>query len=343
MGNAVGRILLHAVLATAAFGFAALGVAEAQPATARVALLSSSVAGMSREAIREIVGQRLAELGWVEGRNLVLIDRHAESLDQQREISAELEREKVDVVVACSPCSFSIAPFGPAPIRGIPIVFAGVSDPVAVNMVSALNRPGGNMTGISYMGLELNAKRLQLLKEALPHVVRVGVLVTKDHSLRDRMVAEISRAAVVLKLDLQFHEIPARSGYSIARQNAEIDQAFATMAAQRAQAVIGLQGPHFARERVRLAELGMKYRLPGSFETVDHAQAGNFMAYGLTGREVYRAAADYANKILRGARPADLPVEQPTKLELVINLKTAKALGLTIPPSVLFRATQVIE
>ena len=198
------------------------------------------------------------------------------------------------------------------------------------------------MTGLSYLGVELNVKRLQLLKEMLPRATRVAIFLQKDHPLRDRMTAEISRAATTLQVNVQFYELVGRDS-TVERQKAEIDQAFETMAAQRTEAVLVLQGPHFAREHKRIAELGSKYRIPGGHELADYARAGGFMAYGVNWIEVYRRAADYVDKILKGAKPADLPVEQPTKFELVINLKTAKALGLTIPPSLLLRADQVIE
>src|SRR5262245_38233800 len=316
--------------------------AAAQRANVATVALLTAFSAADGTAVPPSFLQRLGELGWVEGRNLRLVRRHAESLEQQQQISAEMEREKVDVVLACSPCAFYVAPSGPAPIRGIPIVFAGVSDPVGARMVGALNHPGGNMTGLSNLGAELNVKRLQLLKEALPHVDRVAILVQKDHPLRDRMVVEVSEAASKLKLTLRLYEIAGR-GLRAEQQRAAIEQAFATMTADHVQAVFALQGPHFARERKLIADLGLQYRLPGSLDFIDYVRLGGFMAYGVDSLELYRRAADYVDKILRGATAADLPVEQPTKFSLLFNAKTAKALGLTVPSSLLLRANQVIE
>src|SRR5262249_50599598 len=160
--------------------------------------------------------------------------------------AAEMERLKVDVIVACSACAFLVAPSGAAPVRGIPIVFVAVSDPVAAGMVASLARPGGMMTGLSYQGIELNVKRLQMLKEALPGVPRVGVLVQKDHPLRGRMVNEVQGAAASLRLMLQFSEVASSAS------PAALDAAFETMAKDRAEAVLVLQGATFFRERARL-------------------------------------------------------------------------------------------
>jgi len=228
----------------------------------------------------------------------------------------------VDVIVACSACAFLVAPSGAAPVRGIPIVFVAVSDPVAAGMVASLARPGGMMTGLSYQGIELNVKRLQMLKEALPGVTRVGVLVQKDHPLRDRRVNEVQGAAASLRLMLQFSEVASSDS------PAALDAAFETMAKDRAEAVLVLQGATFFRERARLAALELKYRLPAVFDLRAYADVGGFMAYGASQDDLWRRAAGYVDKLLKGALPADLPVEQPTKFEMVINLKTAKALGL---------------
>ncbi len=206
-----------------------------------------------------------------------------------------------------------------------------------MGVVQSLARPGGTMTGISYLGVELNPKRLQLLKEALPALTRVGVLVQYNHPLRDRMVREIEAAAGSLGVKLQLLEV------STLDPPEKIDQAFAAMVRERAQAVLGLQGPHFFKERRRIAELSLTHRLPGVFELAEYAEVGCLLAYAPNLPDIFKHAARYADQILKGAKPADLPVEQPTKFELVINLKTAKALGLTIPQSLLLRADQIIE
>ena len=219
----------------------------------------------------------------------------------------------------------------------VPIVFAGVSDPIGLGLIRSLARPGGNVTGLSYLGVELNVKRLQLLKEAFPKIARVGILVPARHPLRERMVREVEGAAQALNIRI----FPAVVAHTDPPE--QIDRAFETMTQQRADAVLGLQGPHFFRERRRVAELALKYQLPGMFELAGYAEAGCLMAYAPNSADIYRRAAVYVDKILKGTKPADLPVEQPTKFELVINVKTAKALGLTIPQSILLRADQIIE
>ncbi len=304
----------------------------------RVAFLyAANFLGPLNPAWREAFRQGMREAGWMDGRNVVIDERIGNSPEENREISATIQRDPVDVVVAIGPSAFLIAPFGPAPIRGIPIVFAGVSDPLGAGMVASLARPGGNMTGFSYLGVELNVKRLQLLKEAVPEMTRVGVLAATNHPLRDRMVKEVEAAARGLKVTSSVFMVATTDPATM------IDAAFEAMAKERVAGVLVLQGPHFYRERKRFAELEMKHRLPAIFELGDYAEAGCLMAYAPSLREILRMSAYYVDKILKGAKPADLPVEQPTKFELVINLKTAKALGLTIPQSLLIRADQVIE
>jgi putative ABC transport system substrate-binding protein len=192
------------------------------------------------------------------------------------------------------------------------------------------------MTGLSYMGVELNSKRLQMLKELIPTLSRVGVLVPSDHAMRGRMVSDIEATARVLGVSLQLAEVAATDPVE------KIDAAFEAMALGRAQAVLGLQGPHYYRERKRVCGLP-SVTFPGIFEISGYPEAGCLMSYGTSLADLYRRSASYVDKILRGAKPADLPIEQPTKFELVINMKTAKALKLTIPQSLLLQATHVIE
>ena len=318
--------------------------AEAQPAgkLARVGWLWSEEAGpptVHLEAFRD----GLRTHGWVEGRNLVIEQRsfspeprvaREQRLARLAALAVELAALRVDLIVA----SPALAAVGAQRANlTIPVVFAAVSDPVRFGLVASLARPGGTMTGISYLGIELNPKRVQLLKEALPEITRVGVLVPGDHPFRARMVADVEAAARLVGVNLQLLDV------SNADPNVKIDQAFETMTHGRAQAVLGLQGPHFYRERKRIAELSLRHRLPGIFELGDYAQAGCLLAYSPNLPDIFRYAATYVDKILKGAKPADLPVEQPTKFELVINAKTAKALGLQIPPSLLLRANQIIE
>ena len=278
----------------------------------------------------------MRELGWVEGHTFVVDVRYASSSEQWPRIVAEVERLKPKVIVSCAPCSFRIAPSGATPIRDIPIVFVAVSDPVAAKMVDSLAKPGGNMTGVSYLGFELNVKRLQLLKEALPKVTRVGVLVLKEHPLHDRMVRELEEGARALNVKLQIVDVPTA-------RELPLDEAFQTLASQGAEAIIALQGPPFNRERTRIARLALHHRLALVHEFAEAAEQGALLTYSPSATELTRVAVGYVDKILKGARPADLPVQQPTKFELVINLRTARALGISIPATLLGRADRVIE
>jgi putative ABC transport system substrate-binding protein len=325
-----GAVLLAAPLA-----------AEAQQAVKvyRIGWLLDSVGGPPRDEWLASFRQGLRERDLVEGRNVVVEWRSGqysaireENLDRLRQLAEELIQLKVDVLVAF-PAGAAVA--ARRATASVPIVFPGVSDPVAFGLVASLARPGGNATGLSYLSLELNAKRLQLLKETLPRVTQVGVLVDLHHPLRDRMVREIEAAARPLRIELHMQRV--------GREVSDIEAAFDALGKEHVAAVIGLQGPQFIRERRRIADLALQHRLPGIYELVDFAEAGGLMAYAPNTSDLFRRAAVYVDKILKGAKPADLPVEQPTKFELVINLKTAKALGLTIPPSLLQRADEVIQ
>lgn len=308
-----------------------------QPAkTARVVMLSDYFSGRSGAERTSAFRQGLRELGWAEGKNLVIEERHAANEEQRRQIAAEMEQSRPDVILACNPCASRAAPSGPAPIRGIPIVFI-FSDPVEAKMVNSLARPGGSMTGLSTQGIELNAKRLQVLKGTLPKLARVGVLVSRNHVLRDRMVTEIQDAAPKLKVRLQLFEISSDEPAE------KIDAAFEAMSRDGTQAVLGLQGPHFGRERNRITRLALKYRLPGIFYQGESVEQGALMTYEPKLVDLVHRAAGYVDKILRGAKPGDLPVEQPNTFEFAVNLRTAKAMGVTIPPSVLLQASRVIE
>lgn len=328
------RILLAAAVAQFLAPFTA--GAQAPAKAARVVMLSDYLYGRWPVANMSAFRQGMRSLGWVEGRNLAVKERHAASEEQRKQIAAEMERLRPGAILACPPCAIRAAPSGSAPIRGIPIVFF-YSDPVFGKLVESLGRPGGNMTGLAYQGIELNAKRLQLLKESFPALARIGVLVTKNHVLRDRMVAEVQDAAPKLKVALRIFEIASD-------EPAEgIDTAFESMARDGTQAVLGLQGPHFYRERKRIAGLALKHRLPGIFDAGEDVEAGALMTYDPDFVDLARRAADYVDKILKGAKPSDLPVEQPNTFEFAINLRTAKAMGLTIPQSVLLRADRVVE
>jgi putative ABC transport system substrate-binding protein len=285
--------------------------------------------------MRETFLQGLRDLGYVEGRNVVIEYRFAEGkLERYPALAAELVALKVDVIVA--PITAAALAAKQA-TRTIPIVFATVGDPTTDGLVTSLARPGGNVTGLSLLAPELVGKCLEQLTQAVPGVSRVVVLwqpgAAPEHTEKD-MLKEAEVAAGALGVRLQFVE---------ARGAADLDRAFSDMTRVRAGALTVLTGNLFFGERRRLVDLAAKNRLPAVYTLREFVDAGGLMAYGPNAADLFRRAAVYVDKILKGAKPADLPVEQPTKFELVINLKTAKALGLTIPPSLLLRADQVIE
>jgi putative ABC transport system substrate-binding protein len=276
----------------------------------------------------------LRELGYVEGQSLTVERRYAEGSDDRLAAhAAELVRLKVDVIVA--PAS-TAALAAKRATSAIPIVFASANDPVGVGLVSSLARPGHNVTGITPMSADLIAKRLELLKEAVPGLTRIAVLSASDYPRQGRqaLVKEVETSARQLKLDVRVLEVGRRSDF---------DAAFSTMMKERVGAVTVLPIAFLTGERQRITELALRHRLPSIFQWKEYADAGGLMSYGASRTELMRRAASHVDKILKGAKPGDLPVEQATTFELIVNLKTAKALGLTIPPSILARATGVIE
>ena len=322
-------------IATLAGGLVAAPLAaEAQQAAKvpRIGYLFSNLATPSH--LWEAFRQGLRDLGYVEGRNVVIEYRDAEGkLDRLPALAAELVALKVDVIVA---------PATPATVaakqatKTIPIVFAVVSDPVTSGLVTSLARPGGNVTGLTVLEPELVGKRLELLKQVVPGVSRVAVLwhpgAVGERTEKD-VLKEAEAAARALGVPLQFVE---------ARGPADFDRAFLDMTRASAGALTVLESTVFFVERRHLVDLAAKNRLPAVYGLREFVDAGGLMAYGPNQPDLFRRAATYVDKILKGAKPGDLPVEQPTKFELVINLKTAKDLGLTIPPSLLQRA-EVIQ
>jgi putative ABC transport system substrate-binding protein len=302
-----------------------------QPAKVpRVGILSPifSAASPQMGAFRE----GLRELGYVEGQNIVLEFRSAEGRSERLpDLAVELILLKVDVIVTGGPP----APQAAKQATGtIPIVFAVTGDPVAEGLVPSIARPGGNITGLASIAPELVGKQLELLKEVAPKVSRVAVLQNPGDPAHPPMVQQADGAARALGVQLRILH---------ARTPSEIEAAFAAMRSQRARGLLVLRDPLFLARRTQIEALAAKGRLPAVYGIREHAEAGGLMAYGASLPYMYRRAATYVDKILKGAKPADLPVEQPTRFELVINLKTAKALGLTIPQSVLIRADQVIQ
>jgi putative ABC transport system substrate-binding protein len=275
--------------------------------------------------------ERLRELGYVEGQNIAFEARHGGgSLEKGPDLAAELVRLKVDVIVVAS---FPFARAVKQATTTIPIVSIS-ADPVGTGLAASVARPGGNLTGFSYMTPELSGKRLELLKETVPGLSRVAILWNPDNLHEPPAVKQLERAAQALAVELQSVEV---------RTPSELQAAFTAAGRARADALIVFENPLHVSHRNVIAELATKSRLPTMFEIRSFVEAGGLIAYGPRIVDMWRLAATYVDRILKGAKPADLPIEQPTKFELVINAKTAAALGLTIPQSVLLRADHVIQ
>jgi putative ABC transport system substrate-binding protein len=311
-----------------------VALAAAVPGAAgipRIGLLFTGAPPPESNRAVEAFRRGLRDLGYVEGRTIMLEYRWAPEggYDRIPDLAADLVRLGVDVIVAQTNTHALAAKRATATI---PIVFGAVSDPVESGLVASLARPGGNVTGSSLLAPEVVRKLLEFLREVVPAASRVAVLEDPEGSVRSRREAEA--AAQVLGLRLQRLDV---------RDPKELDQAFRAAMAARAQAVITIPSSFFARHRARVAELALKSRLPAVSIETGFVEAGGLLSYGPDIPDRFRRAATYVDKILKGAKPADLPVEQPTKFDLIVNLKTAKALGLTIPPAVLARADRVIE
>jgi putative ABC transport system substrate-binding protein len=319
-----GAVLLAAPLA-----------AEAQQ-TGKVPRVGYLSPGSSSDPLRqrrlEAFRQGLRELGYVEGQNIALESRWAEGkYDRYPALAADLLRLKVDVIVAVGGAATQAAQQA---TRTIPIVMSVVIDPLGSGLVASLARPGGNVTGLSLMAPDLVGKQFEVLKEVVPKVSRVALLWNPDNPGSAPLLREAEVAARASGVRLQSLE---------ARGPQEIDSAFAAMTRERAGALVVLSDGIFGNQLRQIADLAAKRRLPSVFGMSESAEAGGLMAYSANLLDLERRAATFVAKILKGAKPADLPVEQPTKFELVINLKTAKALGLTIPQSLLGRADEVIQ
>jgi putative ABC transport system substrate-binding protein len=311
--------------------------AEAQQAAkvARIGYLTFNLAAANLH-MREAFHQGLRDLGYVEGRNLLIEYRDAKGKPEQfPALAAELVALKVDVIVAVGGTLAALA--AKQATTTLPIVFTASGDPVQEGLVASLARPGGNVTGLSIVTWELIGKSLELLKHAVPGLSTVAFLLKPD------AVPEGARKDRVKAAEVAARALGARLHFVEARSPEDFDRAFADMARVQAGAVYIAVTPMFDIHRRRLVDLATKNRLPTMYSFRGWAEDGGLMSYGPDLPDLLRRAATYVDKILKGAKPADLPVEQPTKFELVINLKTAKALGLTIPPSLLQRADQVIE
>ena len=314
---------------------ASLGTAAAQPAgkVPRIGYLypgspSDPLSQRRLEAFR----QGLRELGYVEGQNIAIESRWTEGKDDRLPaLAADLVRSKVDVIVVTGGAATRAVQLT---TRTIPIVMSTVNDPVGSGLVASLARPGGNVTGLTVMSPDLAGKQLQLLKEVIPKVSRVALLRNPDNPADTALLREAEAAAQALGVRLQTLE---------ARNPPEIDSAFAAMTRERAGALLILPDAVFLSQRSQIAELAVKRRLPSIRQSSAFPEAGGLMSYGADYLDQMRRAATFVDKILKGAKPADLPVAQPTKFELVINMRTAKAIGLTIPPALLQRADQIID
>jgi putative tryptophan/tyrosine transport system substrate-binding protein len=312
---------------------------EAQQAghTARVGFLIPTVPmpatatpsfGITRDLAR-----RLRELGWIEGTSLVLEPRFAHNQPGRLpHLAAELVRQNVDVIVAVSPPAITAAKEA---TRTIPVVmaFSGV-DPVKAGFVASLARPGGNVTGLTILATDMAVKRLEVLKEALPKAGRIGVVVNPRNTSNVDQLAALRISAPALGVQIHSVEVAGSGQYADASE---------AIARARPDALIVASDPEFFRDRSKLIDIAAQTRTPACYEWREFVDAGGLMSYGSNFQDVVARVAGYIDKILRGAKPGELPIEQPTKFELVINLKTAKALGLTIPPSLLLRADHVIE
>ncbi|HEY2990634.1 MAG TPA: ABC transporter substrate-binding protein [Candidatus Binatia bacterium] len=277
--------------------------------------------------------QGLREVGYRDGKNIVIEYRGDPDRRESRlpDLAGDLVRLKVDVIVALDPPSAGAAKNA---TKTIPIVIRTTDDPVRDGLVASLARPGGNITGLYSISAELIGKRLEVLKETVSGLSRVAVLWNPGAKTYAHNFQETEAAARSLGLRLQSLEVRAPKDF---------ENAFRAATKERSQALFPLRNPMIVNERKRIAELASKFRLPGIYDEREFVESGGLMSYGTNLADLYHRAATYVDKILKGAKPADLPVEQPTKFELVINLKTAKALGLTIPPSVLARADQLID
>jgi putative ABC transport system substrate-binding protein len=273
----------------------------------------------------------LRDVGYIEGNNIVIEWRWAQNVGELPALAAELARMPVDVIFAPSSTFVEAARQATATI---PIIFAVHADPVGLGHVASLPRPGGNITGMSMLLTELAAKELEMMTEALPRVRRIGILWNPTTPSHSRALQAVEAAGE--KLGLELREVPASS-------LEEFEPALATMTQRGVGGFLAVGSPLFLGARELLATLALKHRLPGMFSFREQVVAGGLMSYGADPFDLYRRAAVYVDKVLKGAKPADLPVEQASKYELVINLKTAKALNLEIPPTLLARADEVIE
>jgi len=326
------RLIGLAVVLTLSLAVAPVA-AEAQQAgkAARIGYLAPGTV-TTNAGLRKAFSDGLRDHGWIDEKNIRIEYRWAgDDQSSLNTLAAELARLPLDLVFAVNtPAALAMKRTG----TRLPVVFAQVSEPIAIGLVESLARPGRNFTGLTTINRELMSKRLELLKEAIPGLTRVGHLANPGYEAHKAQLTEMTSAARALGLTLHLAEV---------RSPSEFEGAFARLTAAHVGAFIVQQDDLFVANRGRLIELAAQRRLPGMFVFSFYPRVGGLMSYGANAEDLYRRAAEYVDKILKGAKPADLPVERPAKFELVINLKTAKALGLAIPQTLLLQADQVIE
>ena len=328
MRKAVALSILVAVILLAV---AVLAEAQQPTKIPRIGFLSA-LSSSSMSARTEAFRQGLRDLGYVEGRNIVIEWQYAEEkADRLRELAAELVRLKVDVIVTGGPTATRVAKEA---TRTIPIVMAFDDDPVGSGFVASLARPGRNITGLSRLAPEISGKQLELLKEIVPRLSRVAVFGNSTRPGTAQSLRETKLAAGVFGVKLQYQDVLGPK---------DIETLFQEARKGRVDAVLVLESPVFLSHRKQIADLAVKSQLPVIYPQSDYMDAGCLMFYGASIIDLYWRAATYVDKILKGAKPADLPIEQPKKFEFIINLKAAKQIGLTIPPNVLVRADRVIR
>jgi putative ABC transport system substrate-binding protein len=303
-----------------------LAEAQSPVKVPRIAYLAPQSQPSARfEAFRD----GLRELGYVDGRNIRIEHRGHEDRSQLAVLANELAREKVALIVTQGAATRAAQSVGT-----VPVVFGFSGDPVEAGLVKSLARPGGNMTGVTMLAFELVGKRLEFLKEAVPKVSRVAVLSSPAHPGEQRELSESQKTAQTVGITLLYHQV---------NNTTDVNAAFEATVKEHANALLAFPDPVTTAHREQIAQFAMKQRLPSLFGWGDYVEAGGLMSYGPNHNALWRRLAVYADKILKGTKPADLPVELPTKFELVINLKTAKQIGLTMPANVLARADRVIR
>jgi len=327
------RRIVRVFLVSSMLGWAAIADAQQTGKTPRIGYLDAGTASGSAVLV-DAFRQELSKLGWIEGKNIAIEYRFAEQKPEHLpELAADLVRLKVDLIWVSG---IGAALAAKKATTTIPIVMTSVVDPVGAGLVASLARPGGNVTGFSGLAVELNTKRLEILKDAVPKLARVGLLRPPgDSALTDLQLKELRPAAVALKLKLE--EIETQ------RDPKGLESAFQSAKQKQVGAIMPMATRGFFAERKRIVELAGKYRLPATYPQKEYVDEGGLMSYGADSTDQFRVAAVYVDKILKGAKPADLPVQQATKFEFVINLKAAKQIGLTIPVDLLQRANKVIK